>query len=128
MSKLISEFVGEVELKGGKGTEQAYRALRPVICAGCGHIIPEGTLFTRIEIPGSGVRISSRCQKCFPFTLRDGKDAVEVSPLIDNLLSSGGESGRDTSQQKSTKEVEDAISLRLGPALERARRLGRAKS
>ncbi|MBA2645836.1 MAG: hypothetical protein H0U81_03450 [Pyrinomonadaceae bacterium] len=126
MNKPISEFVGEVELKGDKGTEQAYRALRPVICAGCGHIIPEGTLFTRIVIPGSGVRISPRCQKCFPFTLRDGKETVAASPLMDNLLR-GGESRRDTTQQKSTKEVEDAITLRLGPALERARRSSRAK-
>lgn len=120
-----SEIVGEVELTEEKRRGSAHRALRPVICAGCGLIIPEGALFVRIMIPESGVPISPRCQKCSPFELLDQMIQAE-SALMDNLLR-GGEGEGAAPQPGSAKEAE-AVALRLGPALARTRRSGGSKA
>ena len=121
-----SEIVGEVELTEEKRRGSAHRALRPVICAGCGLIIPEGTLFVRILIPESGVPISPRCQKCSPFKLLEQTDQTE-SPLMNNLLR-GGEEGEGAAPQPGSAKEAEAVALRLGPALARTRRSGRSKA
>lgn len=86
----ISEIVGETDCaKLGCGV--VYRALRDIVCTGCGAPVPEGELFTRWQFRRatnlSGdpnvapPRLAARCRACVNFADEAVKPhAVESSP------------------------------------------------
>jgi hypothetical protein len=112
--------VGEAFGAGGAGVT-VYRALRQLICAACGGTIREGDLFTRLLLPGQGLRIVSRCRGCAHFTWRD--DAREETDLIKALLTPPAGGGKpEAGSPARRKEVFRAVMKRLGPALGRARK------
>src|SRR5687767_1566399 len=121
MKKGISEIVGLAECVG-KSSVTVYRALRSLMCAKCGALLDEGTLFTRRTLAGQGLRILPQCQKCAPFTVRAG--ASKRSALIESLLASSTEERfvkvRKSGQQE---KIAEAVEQRLGPALRHARRV-----
>ena len=120
MAKGISEIVGEAFGAGGSRVT-VYRALRQLICAACGGTIREGDLFTRRALPGQGLRISSRCSGCAPFTSRGG--ARVKSALIESLLTPQAvEEEAEARRPARREEVVEAVMKRLGPALSRTRK------
>jgi len=120
MAKGISEIVGEA-LGARDSRVTVYRALRQLFCAACGGTIREGDLFTRRALPGQGLRISSRCRGCAPFTSRGGGGAK--SDLIESLLTPpAGEAKPEAGRTAPREEIVKAVMKRLGPALSRARK------
>jgi hypothetical protein len=126
MTKGISEVVGTGE-GADKSSVTVYRALRQLICAPCGGMIAEGTLFTRRSFHGQGLRILPRCQKCAPFTLSlDMETERPRSAMLDALLAPQSEPEADSCFSTSKAEgkrdaVREAVARRLGPALRRTR-------
>jgi hypothetical protein len=126
MEKGISEIVGRAERDEGGSTE-AYRALRPLLCATCGANIAEGTLFTRRKVKGIGLRIMPQCAKCGPFILQVEKK--EKSELLRSLLTeqpadsskSASATARDAQSSSKEKSLNDEVRRRLEPALKRGR-------
>src|ERR1043165_4101636 len=93
--KSISEIVGHAD-SVGKSSFVVYRALRPLLCAVCGGVIEEGTMFTRRSLLGQGLRILPQCRKCAPFELRaKTEDERHQSTLLKALLAPQKESKRD---------------------------------
>jgi hypothetical protein len=68
MRRGISEIIGE-SVNGRGESQPVYRALRTLLCSGCGSPIPSGSLFTRRALPDFGPRIMPRCGKCAPFEM-----------------------------------------------------------
>lgn len=89
----ISEIIGEARGADGATIVVVYRALRALMCAGCGATINRDEQFTRREVtgaPAGGLRLSARCARCASFaetrvvaTIKQKK----TSPLIEALLS-----------------------------------------
>jgi hypothetical protein len=126
MRKGISEIVGTGE-GAGETCVTVYRALRQLICAPCGGMIVEGTLFTRSSFHGQGLSILPRCRKCAPFTLSLEREAERPrSAMLDARLAPQSEPEADSCFSSSKAEVErdavrEAVAQRLGPALRRTR-------
>jgi hypothetical protein len=121
--KGISEIVGTGE-GAGRSCVTVYRALRQLICAPCGGMINEGTLFTRRSLQGQGLRILPQCQKCAPFNLSmDGDARRPRSIMLDALLAPLSEQEADSSLKEEVAQdaVREAVAKRLGPALRRTR-------
>jgi hypothetical protein len=128
----ISEIFGEGVDRAGRATP-VYRALRELLCSGCGAIIPEESLFTRKTLPQLALRILPRCRECTPFELPAG-DPGKRSKLLDSLMSPARETGDgqpETGGEQETaakqkddprRDVSAEIERRLGPALSRGRR------
>lgn len=93
----ISEIVGVGRCANGEKA-RVYRALRPLMCAGCGETIKKDELFTRREFKSSAspaaLRLSARCARCVPFALRteavesrtEAEELPKRSALLDALL------------------------------------------
>lgn len=92
----ISEIVGDVECaKVGRGV--VYRALRDIVCTGCGAHVRQGELFTRWQLrratnlfddPNTAApRLAARCRACVSFA----NEAVE-SRLSESSIGSAVES------------------------------------
>jgi hypothetical protein len=133
MEKAISEIVGRADMDEG-GSAQVYCALRSLLCATCGAVIAEGSLFTRRRLKGVGVRIMPQCRECSPFTVqadRKGRSALLRSLLAEQPTDSAGQRGaaarsstENSSQaqnEEKKKNVDEAVRRRLGPALKRGR-------
>lgn len=127
----ISEIFGEGLDRAG-GAIPVYRALRELLCSGCGAIIPEESLFTRKTLPQLALRILPRCPKCTPFELPE-RGRGKRSKLLDSLMSPVRETGRGQleagarqetgAEQKDDRrrDLSEEIASRLGPALSRGR-------
>ncbi|MBA3714098.1 MAG: hypothetical protein H0W76_16845 [Pyrinomonadaceae bacterium] len=114
----ISEIIGDAALCGSGAKIAAYRALRPIPCAGCAAVINTGTHFTRHRLSEGGVRISPRCAECVPFTLIPVEPPAR-STLMQTLLTPQPLSAH--APEKGTREeLAKAVERRLGPALARS--------
>ena len=121
MAKAISEIAGLAE-EVGKSRVIVYRALKQLLCAKCGEVISEGTLFTRRSLYGQGLRILPQCQKCAPFSLgATGGEAPWPSALLESLLTSQPENQAGETRKRDTRSGREAVERRLGPALRRCR-------
>lgn len=107
-----SENFGEVLLSADGRDARAYRALRPVLCAECPHIIAVGELFTRREL--QGVALVPQCRECAPFEPKaEEKNMAEA--LIKNLLSS---STQALDPVAPNERAHQEVQKRIRPALE----------
>lgn len=118
MEQGISEIFGEGVGEGGRRLK-VYRALRKLLCSACGASIASGTLFTRKEIEGVGLRVLPRCAACDPFELEADKPKSE-SELLRNLLAPETETRDEIEKPRAIPRAD--VESRLGPALSRARR------
>lgn len=112
-----SEVCGEVlSSSATKRRSKVYRALRPVLCAECPHVIAIGEMFTRREL--QGVALAPQCRECAPFELAaQGQSQTEA--LLTNLLASAApERVPAAHNERAQQEVQQ----RIGPALERVNR------
>ena len=117
MRKAVSEVVGKVDAKDGRGC-RVYRALRTLPCAGCGDEIAEGHLFTRRSVYGGGWQVYPHCRRCAPFQLRKEEEERAADTLFSPLFEQPEKVSAVTQQKSAATEVQ----LRLGPALARSRR------
>jgi len=140
----ISEIYGEGRGPDGRATS-VFRALRELLCSACGAPIAEGSLFTRKALPQFALRIMPRCRECAPFRmagdptgvtpaggdvgqsdsvegeLPEGAGAKKRSKLMEGLLTPVPET--ETPQKpKRSRNVDEKVASRLGPALSRSRR------
>jgi hypothetical protein len=151
MKSGVSEIVGQAIFSDGTKAD-AYNALRPLICASCGGVIAAAAMFTRTAASmGQGLQLWPRCRACVPFDIETVKPALEPikpqrspqrSPLLQSLLTPVGHEDAAASLNRSATEQAnvdergridarvksaEAMRRRLGPALERARRLRSGK-
>ena len=131
--KWISEVVGHVRVADGS-SDVVYRALRPLLCAGCGRLVAEGALFTRRKLPGEHLRLMPQCAECAPVQF-DTRHRKTPSALIDALLAPAPETlltqTPATAEQPppdaaarargKREEAQREVQRRIGPALNRRR-------
>jgi hypothetical protein len=130
MKSGVSEIVGQALLSDGTKAD-AYRALRPLICASCGGVVAAQAMFTRAAVgaSGQGLHLWPRCHACVPFALAPA--GPKRSPLLQSLLApteqeetAANLTRNATEQAKDDKRGNsvEAMRRRLGPALEHSRR------
>ncbi|MDQ3651267.1 MAG: hypothetical protein M3458_13530 [Acidobacteriota bacterium] len=115
----ISEIIGKAVLCGSGAKIAAYRALRPIPCAGCAAVIDTGTHFTRHRLNEGGMHISPRCAECVPFTLVPVEPPAR-STLMHTLMTPQPSSSAPAPEKGTREELANAVERRLGPALTRS--------